>query len=58
MLIIIIMYIYRALFNTLSAPIVHINLNMMFYTHVRHSPIKNNLHKVLYRNTHTHTSNY
>ena len=28
---------------------------MIFYTHVEHIPIKNNLHKVLYGNTHTHT---
>ena len=54
-LIIIIVYIYRALINTLSTHIIHINLDMIFYTHVGHSPIKNNLHKELYRNTHTHT---
>ena len=53
--VIIIMYIYHALINALSAHIVHINLNMIFYTHVEHSPTKNSLHKVLYRNTHTHT---
>ena len=52
--VIIIMYIYCMLINTLSAHIVHINLNIIFYTHVEHSPIKNNLHKVLYGNTHTH----
>ena len=52
-IIIIIMYIYRALVNALSAQIIHINLNVL-YTHV-HSPITNNLHKVLYGNTHTHT---
>ena len=33
---------------------IYINLNI-FYTHVEHSPIKNNLHKVLYGNTHMHT---
>ena len=49
------MYIYRALINALSAHIIHININMIFYTHVEHSPIKNNLHKVLYGNTHMHT---
>ena len=32
--IIIIMYIYRALINTLSAHMIHINLNMIFYAHV------------------------
>ena len=40
MLIIIIMYIYHALINALSAQMIHINLNMMFYTHVEHSPTK------------------
>ena len=37
---IIIMYIYHALFNALSAHMIHINLNMIFYTHVKHSPTK------------------
>ena len=31
------MYIYHALMNTLSAHMIHINLNMIFYTHVEHS---------------------
>ena len=52
---IIIMYIYRALINALSAHIILINLNVIFYTHVEHSPMKNNLRKVLYGHTHTHT---
>ena len=30
------MYIYRALINALSAHIIHINLNMIIYTHVEH----------------------
>ena len=38
--IIIIMYIYHALIITLSAHMMHINLNMVFYTHVEHSPTK------------------
>ena len=38
--IIIIMYIYHALINVLSAHMIHINLNMIFYTHVKHSPTK------------------
>ena len=38
--IIIIMYIYHALINALSAHMTHINLNMIFYTHVKHSPTK------------------
>ena len=33
------MYIYHALINALSAHMIHINLNMTFYTHVEHSPI-------------------
>ena len=36
--IILIMYIYHALINALSAHMVHINLNMIIYTHVEHSP--------------------
>ena len=39
-IIIIIMYIYHALINALSAHKIHINLNMIFYTHVEHSPTK------------------
>ena len=38
--IIIIMYIYHALIIALSAHMIHINLNMIFYTHVKHSPTK------------------
>ena len=38
--IIIIMYIYHALINALSAHMIHINLNMIFYTYVEHSPTK------------------
>ena len=37
---IIIMYIYHALINALSAHMIHINLNMIFCTHVKHSPTK------------------
>ena len=39
-IIIIIMYIYDALINALGAHIIHINLNMIFYTHIEHSPTK------------------
>ena len=39
-IIIIIMYIYHALINALSAHMIHINLNMIFYTHVEHSSTK------------------
>ena len=34
------MYIYHALINALSDHMIHINLNMIFYTHVEHSPTK------------------
>ena len=34
----IIMYIYHALISALSAHMIHINLNMMFCTHVERSP--------------------
>ena len=60
-IIIIIMYIYHALINALSDPMIHINLNMIFYTHVEHSPtktiyIKNytKQQKTHYKHTHTH----
>ena len=36
----IIMYIYHALINALSAHMIYINLNMILYTHVEHSPTK------------------
>ena len=54
------MYIYHALINTLSAHMIHVDLNTIFCTHVEHSPsYQNNLHKVLYMEmhacTHTHT---
>ena len=38
--VIIIMYIYHALINALSTHMIHNNLNMIFYTHVKHSPTK------------------
>ena len=46
-IIIIIMYIYHALINALSAHMIHINLNMIFYTHVTTTD-----------NTDTHTGKY
>ena len=46
------MYIYHALFNALSAQIIHINLNTIFYTHVEDSPTKP---IYIRHNTHTHT---
>ena len=36
------MYTYHALINALSTHVIHINLNMIFYAHVEHSPVKNN----------------
>ena len=38
--IIIIMCIYHVLMNALRAHMIHINLNMIFHTHVKHSPTK------------------
>ena len=35
------MHIYHALINAPSTHMIHINLNMIFYTHVQHSPSKN-----------------
>ena len=60
---IIIMYIYHALINALSTHMIHINLNMIFYTHVEHSPTKTiyikyytkNKTKKHYKHKHTHT---
>ena len=51
------MYSYHALLNALSAHMIRINLNTIFYTHVE----QNNLNEVLYgpppppQHTHTHT---
>ena len=60
---IIIMYMHHALINALSAHVIHINLNMIFYTHVEHSPT--NFFYIKYykkiikrkRTTNTHTHN-
>ena len=49
-IIIIIMYIYHALINALSAHMIHINLNMIFYTHVKHSPTKTIYIKYYFKN--------
>ena len=59
--IIIIMYIYHALINALSAHTIHIILNMILYTHVEHSTtkticIKYYIEKQTHAlHTHTHT---
>ena len=60
MIIIVIMYIYYPLINALSAPMIHINLNMIFYAHVEHSPTKTiymkyYMEKQIHRHTHTRT---
>ena len=34
------MYIYHALINALSAHMIPVNLNMIFYTQVEHNPTK------------------
>ena len=34
------MYIYHVLINAVSAHMIHINLNTIFYTHAEHSPTK------------------
>ena len=47
---IIIMYIYHVLINALSTHMIHINLNMIFCTHVECSPIK-----CYMENKYTHT---
>ena len=44
------MYIYHALINALSAHVIHVNLNMIFYTHVEHSPTKTH-HSIIWHNT-------
>ena len=58
------MYIYHALINALSAHMIYINLNMIFYMHVEHSPIKTiyikyytekQTNKQTNKHTHTHT---
>ena len=56
------MSIYHALLNALSAHMIHINLNMIYYTHVEHSPTKTiyikyytkKLTKAHYKHTRTH----
>ena len=50
------MHIYHVLTNTLSAQMIHINLNMAFYTHVEHSPTKTVYIKYyMEKQTSTHT---
>ena len=47
-------YIYNALINALSAHIIHINLNTIFYTHAEDSPTKT-IYIMHYMETHNHT---
>ena len=63
------MYIYHALINALSAHMIHMYLNVIFYTHVEHSPTKtiyikyylkkqnktHYKHACAHTHTHTHT---
>ena len=56
---IIIMYIYHALIRALTAHIIHINLNTIFYTHVEDSLtktiyIRHYMHARAHTHTHTH----
>ena len=48
------MYIYCALINALSAHIIHINLNMIFYTHVESQFYQKQFTWKYYTETHTH----
>ena len=48
------MYIYDAPINALSAHIIHINLNTIFYTHVEDSPTKT-IDITYYMHTRIHT---
>ena len=56
------MSIYHALINTLSAHMIHVNLNLILYTRVEHSPtktlyIKHYPEKQTHApHTHTHTT--
>ena len=55
-IIIIIMYIYLVLISTLSAHMIHVNLNMIFYTHVEHRPTKTiKYYKKIQQKTALHT---
>ena len=50
-----IMYIYHALINALSTHMIHTDLNMIFYTHIEHSPTKTIYIKYYLKHVHTHT---
>ena len=55
MTITIIMYISHALITAVSTYMIHINLNIIFYTHVEHSPTKTMYIKYY---TYTHKKHY
>ena len=46
------MYFYLTLISALSAHMIHINLNAIFYTHIEHSPTK-----TIYTKYHTEKTN-
>ena len=59
----ILMYIYHAVINALSAHMIHINLSMIFYTHVEHSPTRTIYIKYMEKQidtctTHTHAHSH
>ena len=56
-IIIIIMYIYHAFINALSAHMIHVDLNTIFCTCVEHSPtvLYMEMHARMHSHTHTHT---
>ena len=49
------MYIYHVLINALSAHMMHINLNTIFYTHAEDSPTKTIYTQYMEKHTHTLT---
>ena len=51
------MYIYHALVNTLSAHMIHINLNMIFYMHAEHSPTETIYINIIKNKIKKHTTN-
>ena len=49
-------YFCHVLINAMSAHMIHINLNTIFYTHVQHSPTKTvYIRYYIWKHTHTHT---
>ena len=52
-----VMYGYHVLINALSTHMIHIDLNMLFYTHVKHSPTKTIYIKYTEKQTNTHYTN-